>query len=154
MVIPILIETLLHLLQVTLKTTVIHMVHSWVRLVMTLYMSTYIAHSFVVAVITYLFTLQILFPHPGPPSYCLCSSHIYSPPLCLHRDVPTTHPHHLSNQTSKLLVAPSLLRNGCLFSDWNQTQLSSAVYVFGASYQLVFPAWLVVQCLRDLGAPR
>ena len=32
-----------------------------------------------------------------------------------------------------------------------QTQQSSAVYVLGASYQLVYADCLVVQCLKDLG---
>jgi hypothetical protein len=33
------------------------------------------------------------------------------------------------------------------------TQQSSSVYVLGASYQLVSAAWLVIQCLRNLGGP-
>jgi hypothetical protein len=45
------------------------------------------------------------------------------------------------------------LRVRCIFSDWTQTQQSSTVCVLGASYQLVYTAWLVVQCLRDLGCP-
>ena len=32
-------------------------------------------------------------------------------------------------------------------------QESSAVFVLGASYQLVYAAWLVIQCLRNLGGP-
>jgi hypothetical protein len=43
------------------------------------------------------------------------------------------------------------LRVRCFFSDWNQTWQSSAVCVLGSAYQLVYAAWLVTQCLRDLG---
>jgi hypothetical protein len=68
-------------------------------------------------------------PHPIPPS-------------------PPPPPHY---QTAKLPGASSLLRAMCIFSDWTQTQQSSAMYVLEASYQLVYAAWLVIQCLRILG---
>jgi hypothetical protein len=45
------------------------------------------------------------------------------------------------------------LRVRCIFSDWTQTRQSSAVCVLGASYQLMYTACLVVQCLRGLGGP-
>ena len=73
------------------------------------------------------------------------------PAPCLHEDVPTTY--HPPLQTSKLPEASILLRVRCIFSDWTQTWQSSAVYVLGASYQLVYAAWLVAQCLSNLGIP-
>ena len=77
-------------------------------------------------------------PHPTPPPHPL------SPRGC-----PNPPPH----LTSKLPGASSLLRARCIISDWTQTQQSSAVYVLGALYQLVYAAWLVVQSLRDLRSP-
>jgi hypothetical protein len=47
----------------------------------------------------------------------------------------------------------SLLRVRCIISEWTQTWKFAAVYVLGASYQLVYAACLVVQCLRDLESP-
>jgi hypothetical protein len=41
----------------------------------------------------------------------------------------------------------------CIFSDLVQTWWFSAVYVLGASYQLVYAAWMVAQCLRALRGP-
>jgi hypothetical protein len=41
----------------------------------------------------------------------------------------------------------------CIISEWTQTWQSSTVCVLGASYQLVYAAWLVVQCLKDLRGP-
>jgi hypothetical protein len=68
------------------------------------------------------------------------------PPFSLSlQDCPHSQPH----QASKFSEASSLLR--CIFSEWTQTLQSSAVYVLGTSYQLVYAAWLVVQCLRNLG---
>ena len=57
----------------------------------------------------------------------------------------------LPHQISKLPGTSSLLRVRYIFSEWSHTRHCSAVYVLGASYQLVFAVWLVVQCLRDLG---
>jgi hypothetical protein len=42
------------------------------------------------------------------------------------------------------------LRIRCIISEWTQTLQSSAVCVLGASYQLVYATWLVIQYLRDL----
>ena len=61
-------------------------------------------------------------------------------------EVPT--PPHL---TSDYPGASNLLRVRCIISEWSQTQQSSAVYVLVVSYQLVYAACLVFQCLRDLG---
>jgi hypothetical protein len=58
-----------------------------------------------------------------------------------------------SHWTLRLPGTSSLLRVRCIFSDRVQTQQSSAVHVLGASYQLVYAAWLVAQCLRDLRGP-
>jgi hypothetical protein len=58
----------------------------------------------------------------------------------------------LPHQTSKLPGASSLLRVRCIFSEWTQIQQFSTVYVLGASYQLVYAAWLVVQCQRSQGS--
>jgi hypothetical protein len=41
----------------------------------------------------------------------------------------------------------------CILSHWGQTRKSSAVYVSGASHQLVYAAWLVAQSLRDVRGP-
>jgi hypothetical protein len=46
------------------------------------------------------------------------------------------------------------LKVRCIISEWTQTQKSSSVCVLGASYQLVYAACLVVQCLRDLGGSK
>jgi hypothetical protein len=53
--------------------------------------------------------------------------------LCFHEDVPIPPlPTPLSpHQTSPLLGASSLLMVRCIFSDWVQTQQSSAVYMLG-----------------------
>ena len=69
-----------------------------------------------------------------------CSTSCTSFPPCLQEDVPTPHPHPPLNQTSKLPDASSPLRVRYIISDRNQTQQSSAVYVLGASYQLVYAA--------------
>ena len=52
-----------------------------------------------------------------------------------------TPPHHMYSLTGAL----SLMRVKYIFSHWDQTQKPSAVYVLGASYQLVYVAWLVFQ---------
>jgi hypothetical protein len=62
------------------------------------------------------------------------------------------HPHRppTSHQGSPLPRATSLSRVKCFFSHCGQTRQSSAVYVLGPLYQLVYAAWLVSQCLGDL----
>jgi hypothetical protein len=104
--------------------------------------------------IIYLFICLFLhsrfYSPPHPTSDC-STSHTSSPDPCLHEDLPTTH--YPANLTSKLPGATSFLKVRCIFSDWTQTQQSSAVYVLKASYQLVYATLLVVQCLRDLGGP-
>jgi hypothetical protein len=45
----------------------------------------------------------------------------------------------------------SLLTFRCFISEWTQTVQSATVCVFRASYQLVYAACLVAQCLRDQG---
>jgi hypothetical protein len=103
-------------------------------------------------IVLYCIVLYCIYLHsrfyspPSPPSDC--STYHTSPlPQCLHENVSTTH--HPPHLTSKLHEASSLLGVKCIFSDWTQTQQSSAVYVLGASYQPVYAAWLVVQCFRD-----
>jgi hypothetical protein len=73
-------------------------------------------------------------PHPIPPPP--------SPKGC-----PQHSPHP---KVSPLPEASSLLRVRRIFSYWSQIRQSSAVHVSGASYQLVYAAWLVAQNLRDL----
>jgi hypothetical protein len=75
---------------------------------------------------------------PHPPSDCSISNNSF-PLSYLHMDVPT--PTH------------SLLKVKCIISEWTQTQQSSTVCMLGVSYQLVYAACLMVQCLRDLGGP-
>jgi hypothetical protein len=79
-----------------------------------------------------------LYPSPSPPSDW-STSHTSSPQLS-----PRGCPHSPPHQTSPLSRAPSLLRVSCIFSDQVQTLKSSAVYVLGASYQLV---WDDISCL-------
>ena len=69
----------------------------------------------------------------------------------LQENVPTYLP--LPYQMSPLPGASGLsrVRIRYIFSHWGQTRQSSAVNVLGASYQLVYAAWVVAQCLRDLG---
>jgi hypothetical protein len=74
------------------------------------------------------------------------SSFPLPPPQRLHDDVPISPSSHPTRPPHFL----GLLRVRCIFSDWTQTQQSSAIYVLGASYQLFYAAWLVVQCIRDL----
>jgi hypothetical protein len=45
------------------------------------------------------------------------------------------------------------LRVRCTFSHWVKTWQSSPVYVLGDSYQLVYSALLLAQCLRNLRGP-
>jgi hypothetical protein len=62
-------------------------------------------------------------------------------------DAPTFHPiwalNSLGSPVSWGLGASSLIKS--------QSWQSSAVYVLGASYQLVYVAWLLFHYLRDLG---
>jgi hypothetical protein len=51
------------------------------------------------------------------------------------------------------LGASSLLRVRYITSEWTQTWQSSIVCMLVTSYQLVYAAYLVVQCLRGLGGP-
>ena len=83
-------------------------------------------------------------PLPSPPFHSSSphSSVPLSPRGC------SSHP-----QAFPLPGASSLLRIRHIFSHWGQTRQSSAVYVLGASYQLVHAAWLVAYCLRDLRVP-
>jgi hypothetical protein len=76
------------------------------------------------------------------------------PPTVPHFISPTRFapsPTHCS-QDYQLYGASSLFRVRCFFS-WTQTCQSYAVYVLGASHQLVYAAWLVAQCLQDLRVP-
>jgi hypothetical protein len=43
------------------------------------------------------------------------------------------------------------LRVRCIFFHWGQIRQSSAIYVLRASYQVVYAAGLVAQCLSNLG---
>jgi hypothetical protein len=102
--------------------------------------------------IFYFFLLNSIFYSPtSPPSNCSTS---HTSPLlpCFHEDVLTPYSRP-PPPTSKLPEDSSLLRVRCIYSAWTKTQQSSAVYVLGASYQLVYAAWLVVQCLRELRVP-
>ena len=54
------------------------------------------------------------------------------------------------HQASPLPGASSLSRVRCIFSHWGQARQFSAVYVLEALDQLVYAAWLLGQCLRDL----
>lgn len=66
---------------------------------------------------------------------------------------PTVPPHPTPphpDRPSLLSGFSSLMRVRCVFFYWDQTSQSSAVYVLGALYQLMYAAWLVAQNLRDL----
>ena len=80
---------------------------------------------------------------------CSISYTSFSPLLRLHEYVPRYTPH----QISKPPGVSSLLMVRCILSDYTHTRQSSALYVLEASYQLVYAALLVAQCLRDLGSP-
>ena len=85
------------------------------------------------------------FYHPVTPPVCPPTvPHLISPPLsprCPQAPHPTRPPHSLEPQASQGLGISSL------------TSQSSAVYGSGASDQLMYAAWLVAQCLRDLYGP-
>jgi hypothetical protein len=94
----------------------------------------------------FFFTVQSL----SPAQFTLPQFLIrYLPPVSKRMSLPL-HPH-----TTRPLPswASSLSRVRCVFSHWGQTRQSSAVYVSEVSYQLVYAAWLVAQCLRALGGP-
>ena len=55
----------------------------------------------------------------------------------------SSHTHPPLHQTSPLPGASSLLRVRCIFSDGTKTRQSSAVYVLGTLYQLLYAASLV-----------
>ena len=84
-----------------------------------------------------------LIPSCSSPWRC---PHIHHPPPI---PQPSSLPQSQLHQTPTLPGASSVLRVRCTFSAWVQTRQSSAVYVLRVSYQLVYAAWLVVQCLRD-----
>jgi hypothetical protein len=98
------------------------------------------------SLLIYYFTLCILSnPRPHPLSF-YSTSHIFSPsPVSPWMSPPPTPP--------KLLRTSSLMKVRYIFSEWTQAQPSSTVYVLGDSYQVVYAACLMVQCLRDLGGP-
>ena len=79
------------------------------------------------------------------------SSHSFSPVSKRMFSYPTS-----PTPTLTPLVLPtpwglkSLLGVRCIFSQGGQT---SALYVPGPLYQLVYAAWLMAQCLKDLGGP-
>jgi hypothetical protein len=75
-------------------------------------------------------------PHPIPP-----------PTPCFQEDVP----HHLTRPSHSL--GPQVSQGLGAFSFTEGTPGSPTVYVL-ASHQLVYAAWLVAQCLRDLGGSR
>jgi hypothetical protein len=93
------------------------------------------------------FLHSIFYSPPHPPSN-YSTSHTSSSAPCLHVDVPTP-----TRPTSKHPESSSLLRVMCIISGWTPTWKSSTVCALGASYQLVYAVWLVVQCLRELGGP-
>ena len=55
---------------------------------------------------------------------------------------PTGTPHSLGPQVSWV---------GYIFVHWGQTRRSFAVYMMGASDQLMYHTWLVAECLRSFG---
>jgi hypothetical protein len=95
------------------------------------------------------FTLQILFPS-WSTLLLFYIPYLLTAPLTPWGCPLQPQPH----QISKLPGYSSHLWVRYIISDWNQSWQSPAVCVLGASYQLVYAAWLVVQCLRDLGGVR
>jgi hypothetical protein len=87
-------------------------------------------------------------PHPDPPFNC-STSHTFSPPHSLHVDVPTHYP------TSSLNSLGPLVSWGLGASSLNEHRPSSSLlYVcWGTHISWWYAAWLVGQCLRDLGCP-
>jgi hypothetical protein len=103
-------------------------------------------------IILNLYILNLYFYNPGfillqvkPLSYC-CSSHTASTLYVSKRMLPHPIPTH---QTSPLPGTSSLLKVRCSFCHWVKNRQCSDVYVLGASYQLVYAAWLVAQCHRQ-----
>jgi hypothetical protein len=97
---------------------------------------------------TYLFiyfTLLILFPSLST------LLHLHIPYLLPTPLSPGGCPYPPLHMTSILPMASSLLRVRCINSESTQSWKSSVVCVLGVSYQLVYAACLVIQCLRDLG---
>jgi len=107
-----------------------------------------ITHCFFFSYVIYLFLHSRFYSPPGPPSDS-SQSHTSSLPTPVLTTMSSLHQLH---QTSKLPGASSLLRVRCIFSDWTQTQESSAADDLEASSQLVYAAWLVVQCQRSRGS--
>jgi hypothetical protein len=56
-------------------------------------------------------------------------------------------------QASPLPGASSLSQVRDIFSHWDQTRKSFAMYVLGVSHQIVYAAWLVAEWLRDFKGP-
>jgi hypothetical protein len=101
-------------------------------------------------IITYLFLLTVqsfipLLVHPP-----IVPHHIPPPPVSK-RMSPPSYP--VTLPTAILPGFPTPWGLKCLkdISHWFQTRQSSAVYVSGGLAQLVYAAWLVVQCLRGPG---
>ena len=90
-----------------------------------------------------LFFMSSCYPPPGLPSSHSSSKrmpppHIHLPPTPVGLPIPWG-------------LSLSRVRWGLYH--WDQTRQSSDVYVSGASYQVVYAAWLVAQCLRDVRGP-
>ena len=84
------------------------------------------------------FTVQTL----SPSWSILQMFHILHVNLPSPRECPENVPH--PHKTSPLHGTSILFRVRCIFSDWTDTQQSSAIYVLGASYKLVYAAWFGV----------
>jgi hypothetical protein len=91
----------------------------------------------------YFFNLILFVIHflHSPPTLQL----LHIPHLLPHTPSPHGCPHPPPHLTSKLPGASSFLRVRCIISEWTHTRKSSTVCVLGASCQLVYAAWLVVQ---------
>ena len=94
------------------------------------------------------FTLHILFPAPRRLVHLPRLFHI--PYLLPMPQSPCGCPHYRPHLTSKLPGASRLLRVRCNNSEWTKPKQSPSICVLGASYQLVYAASLVFQCLRAL----
>jgi hypothetical protein len=134
-------QMMFKIMQVAFKKTIYFLLHVWEWLRETGWFCVFL--KFFLLLINYVFYTPYFIPCPGHP---LIVPH---PHYTVSRGYPQPSPHH----TSKVPSVSSLLRVRCIFSDWIKTQLSSTVYVLSSSYQLVYAAWLVVQCLRDIEVP-
>jgi hypothetical protein len=110
----------------------------------------FLVYSFACNIFFFNFNLFLIyFLHsysiPHPPLSTLWLLHVPNllpNPPCLHMDAPTHHPTWPLNS-----LGPPV---SCIISEWTQTRNSCTVCVLGASYQLVYAVFLVVQCLRNL----